>query len=404
MVKKIKVDNDDQRSSNKTKRRSKTKSRDKLPKMERRQTAAGKLKMLFRAPAKLFCVLLILVSFLLVQYEFIELEHELLTTEHNPLLYHLNVRWIRFKRRTGLEKLLKKLEPRTDINDSEVSKIQNKNLDELWSHPQCDDSSIKELDSNDKFFLPILYFDVGPNNLFRIFKEAIPIAKELDRTLVIPPFHRHPRMEGHIKSNNQSDKYLPMAYVPIFDQDYIAKLEIDGARTMDVNCLKKKVPAVPFSQFETACNNKIELLIECADIDLKRRKGIKYFTGATHLKILKTDTVIRLDNQVHFKTLARNIEHIKCVGIAIGRKCLGDRDRWLQEWKDYSPFVQRPPEIRDIARSYIKDEWKNQKFVAMHWRYDAADWNDMCKDTRPDAAKSTNGEICKFVNEMQMMI
>ena len=38
----------------------------------------------------------------------------------------------------------------------------------------------------DKYLLPILPFDVGPNNLFRIFKESIPIAVGMNFTLVMP--------------------------------------------------------------------------------------------------------------------------------------------------------------------------------------------------------------------------
>ena len=44
----------------------------------------------------------------------------------------------------------------------------------------------------DKYLLPILPFDVGPNNLFRIFKESIPIAVGMNFTLVMPgkDFHK----------------------------------------------------------------------------------------------------------------------------------------------------------------------------------------------------------------------
>ena len=45
----------------------------------------------------------------------------------------------------------------------------------------------------DKYLLPILPFDVGPNNLFRIFKESIPIAVGMNFTLVMPgnDFNNH---------------------------------------------------------------------------------------------------------------------------------------------------------------------------------------------------------------------
>ena len=59
---------------------------------------------------------------------------------------------------------------------------------------------------------------------------------------------------------------------------HVTKLEMKPERTIDVDCLSKKVAAIEFRKFETQCKSKIELLIECGEIDMKRRKGMKYRT------------------------------------------------------------------------------------------------------------------------------
>ena len=33
-------------------------------------------------------------------------------------------------------------------------------------------------------------------------------------------------------------------------------------------------------------------------------------------------------------------------------------------------------------------------------RYDVYDWNDMCKESRPDAAKDRNGQICHYAERL----
>ncbi len=46
--------------------------------------------------------------------------------------------------------------------------------------------------------------------------------------------------------------------------------------------------------------------------------------------------------------LARKIElhESNCIGLAIGKKCLGDRERYMKLWKEYGPYVRRPHDIQ----------------------------------------------------------
>ena len=63
------------------------------------------------------------------------------------------------------------------------------------------------------FVLPMLYFDMGPNNLFRLLRQGAITASRLSRTVVVPVFHRHPRMGDNAKN--------PFV-LPIFDTNYSA--------------------------------------------------------------------------------------------------------------------------------------------------------------------------------------
>lgn len=100
------------------------------------------------------------------------------------------------------------------------------------------------------------------------------------------------------------------------------------------------------------------------------------------------------------KSLIKKIEDYQCAAVALGRKCIGERIDWFFKWKEYSAYVQRPKPVRNLAKLIIQQVFESEDFLAMHWRYDPHDWNDMCKSTRPDAAKLTNAEICRFVDKM----
>ena len=419
------------KSSKKTNR----KDQYQLPKLKRKRSCAGKLKMLMRAPAKLAFVMFVIIFSALVFFEVIELEHEIILKGYS----RFQIRWQRFKRRLGFVKPIKKgsIKPGKNSHfqvsyDKEIlakqmpieAKNQNQNQKteededfdkngdiviksnlnkikpDVTDDTVCDNPDFGPLDGykNDKYLLALPFFDVGPNNLYRLFKETIPLAADLERTLIVPPFHRHPRMEADI--DPEKDKNVPKARVPIFDQDYVVQVEMDPDRTIDFNCLNKKLPLLPYSEYKKICRNNIDLVIECGDVDIKRRKGIKYFTGATGLKVKKADTIQNIDNPVQIKALLKKIENYKCISVALGRKCVGERVDWFYKWKEFAPFVQRPAKIRNLTKAFLKIQFNNQPHLAMHWRYDPYDWNDMCKSSRPDAAKLTNAEICHFVDQM----
>ena len=40
------------------------------------------------------------------------------------------------------------------------------------------------------YVLPMLYFDMGPNNLFRLLRQGVVTAYQMGRTIAVPVFHR----------------------------------------------------------------------------------------------------------------------------------------------------------------------------------------------------------------------
>nr|XP_039273479.1 uncharacterized protein LOC120347527 isoform X2 [Styela clava] len=214
----------------------------------------------------------------------------------------------------------------------------------------------KQKQSNGNFLLPVLFFDVGPNNLYRLFKETIPIAKAMERTLVVPPFHRHPRMENYVrgkrigKENSQTSQSDRVIEVPIFDQTYVVGLETNPSKSLDMKALRYFVPVESMDKNLASANEQLE--------------------------------------------------DSKCAGLAIGRGCLGSKEAWLKQYKSISPFIRRPVPVKILAKKFISDMMSNQDFLAIHWRYDQIDWNDMCKPTRPESARKRNAQICELASKL----
>ena len=71
----------------------------------------------------------------------------------------------------------------------------------------------------------------------------------------------------------------------------------------------------------------------------------------------------------------------------LGKKCLGNREQYLDYWKNYAPHVRRPRSVQEAAKAFFEEMFHSRQYAGIHWRYDTYDWNDMCKESRPDAAK-----------------
>ena len=73
--------------------------------------------------------------------------------------------------------------------------------------------------------------------------------------------------------------------MPIFDTEFVVKVETIPEHTVDFELLKSLHATVEFGVFETVCKKTVDMLIECGDIDPKRTQGMKYFEKATGIRI-----------------------------------------------------------------------------------------------------------------------
>jgi len=246
------------------------------------------------------------------------------------------------------------------------------------------------------WILPMLYFDMGPNNLFRLLRQGAITAYNMGRGLTVPVFHRHPRMGDTAKN--------PFV-LPIFDQNYTVDLVWPANETMDVGMLRKIMPVQPMKDMMSGCQKKLDLLIKCGDIDTKRYEGINHFQRAIDMEIEETITIptmADLDPKCCGEACDANqpaklnIDDKKCVGIVYGKKCLPDQDRWLQSFAEISRNFLRPTVIRRFSQEFTEKVIGNRPYLFVHWRYES-DWLDMCKPSRPKGARERNKEICKLI-------
>ncbi|XP_076822731.1 uncharacterized protein LOC143469061 [Clavelina lepadiformis] len=238
------------------------------------------------------------------------------------------------------------------------------------------------------FVLPMLYFDMGPNNLFRLFRQATVTAYEMGRGVVVPVFHRHPRM-GDAAEN-------PFV-LPIFDTNYTVDLVWPPSATIDAGMLKKVINTVSMKEFNRNCKGKLDVVVRCGDVDVKREDGLKHFQRAADMKIAKEITIQSYEELVPNDLSAGIIgpDEDKCMGIVYGKKCLPDQDRWLATFSRIADNFWRPQPIRNFALKFIAQKLGGKPFMAFHWRYES-DWLDMCKPSRPKGARDRNREICRI--------
>ena len=226
-----------------------------------------------------------------------------------------------------------------------------------------------------------------------VFRQGAITASRLSRTVVVPVFHRHPRMGDNAKN--------PFV-LPIFDTNYTVDLVWAADDSIDTLTLNQKVHTTDMRTFQKQCNGQLDAMIRCGDIDAKREDGLKHFSRAADtpakqtLRILNMNEIITEDN-----TLGKvDISQYRCLGIVYGKKCLPNQENWLRRYKELAPFYLRPRTMRFIADKFIERVLGNQPYLAVHWRYES-DWLDMCKPERPQGARARNGAICKLVTGLE---
>uniref|UniRef100_H2YT85 GDP-fucose protein O-fucosyltransferase 2 n=2 Tax=Ciona savignyi TaxID=51511 RepID=H2YT85_CIOSA len=238
------------------------------------------------------------------------------------------------------------------------------------------------------YVLPMLYFDMGPNNLFRLFRQGVVSAYEMGRTVVVPVFHRHPRM-----GDDATNPFV----LPIFDTNYTVDLVWPPSETLDFGALKKTLNAISMKDFKKECKGRLDVLVQCGQVDQKRMDGIRHFQRAADMKVMREIQISNYEELVPNDLSAGRIgpDEFKCMGLIYGKKCLPSQDRWLATYSRIAKSLWRPLPVRKFAITFMEEVMNNKPFMAVHWRYES-DWLDMCKPSRPKGARERNKEICKI--------
>lgn len=91
----------------------------------------------------------------------------------------------------------------------------------------------------------------------------------------------------------------------------------------------------------------------------------------------------------------------KCVGLKLGRHCLGPRESYMEYWSEYATYLRRPHQVQQAAIDFFQSQFHAEEYAGVHWRYDTYDWNDMCAANRPDSAKTLNGKLCELSTRLE---
>jgi len=150
--------------------------------------------------------------------------------------------------------------------------------------------------------------------------------------------------------------------------------------------------------FQTQCNNKLDVMIRCGEVDPKREDGLHHFSRAADMPADKELQINNMNDLIlpDGSPGSIDISQYPCMGIVYGKKCLPDQVGWLKAYGEISENYLRPKSMRFIANKFIERKMNNQPYLAVHWRYES-DWLDMCKPTRPKGARERNGAICRLV-------
>jgi len=262
-----------------------------------------------------------------------------------------------------------------------------------------------ETTKTEMFIIPIMYYNMGPNNLYRIMKEAVSLATLFGRTLVIPPLPHHPRMEtvNKIYSENEED----LMDVDIFDQSYRSIVETDANKILDVERLKELLPISTYKKFKKVCKGGLQTTLTCGKITGKRVEGLKLFRHSTSIDTGNFYEIQQISDEDLISSYSLNLlnavkstENQQCVALALGNKCFGSRQAWLNFWTPKAQYYQRPVVVQKLAKEFLRQKFNDEQFLSVHWRFENVDWLDMCKASRPSSVRKINRPICDIVEQI----
>ena len=286
----------------------------------------------------------------------------------------------------GVE-LLAGIDPNIDYANLPHQTIQkpDKMIDSRFDkYPKLDDENSEIFlvrPENKQFLLPLIHFQEGPNNLYRLFKQTALLAYQNNQAVVFPYFHTHPRMK---------DEALNPFKLPVFETDYFVDLLPSADDTFNARLLSEKMGVLDSKSYSKHCNARIQTLIKCGKLNDKHVKGIAHYLRAAELQIEKELVIESIDSYSH------SLPDEKCLAFVYGKDCMPDDKKWLNDYGSLVANIQRPAVLTALADEFRVQKMNSKPYLALHWRYDN-DWLDMCVRNRGAFARRQNAAICKMV-------
>ena len=145
------------------------------------------------------------------------------------------------------------------------------------------------------------------------------------------------------------------------------------------------MPVQGMREMQVMCNQQIDALVKCGDIDQKRYEGIIHFQRAINMSV-QNEFIIKSMAELNPKTCGElcdakaaptlDLAPYKCVGLVYGKKCLPDQERWKKTFDEIARNFLRPTVIRRFSQDFNEKIIGNRPYLFVHWRYES-DWLDM---------------------------
>ncbi|XP_070555268.1 uncharacterized protein [Ptychodera flava] len=257
----------------------------------------------------------------------------------------------------------------------------------------------KGMKASNTYIFPILLGNQGLNNQLIGFKMSVVLAMYTNRTLVLAPFFDEQKHSLRVRNINE---------------------------VVDLEHLRELLPTVPMEEFKKQCNGKFEVLF--SGINMSNALTSEQYNGYlksvnTKVRLSKNLTGIEVgdfqkepgiltelpgnlpDGQHSlktFKTKGLFESDSNCAGVVYP---YGLMVRFY--YYDYVPvfaqYLRRPPEIRQMADSFIWEVINSRNFLGIHWRFDDAWKVTWCKTGVQDQKVKENCNVLLMSDEKSMV-
>ncbi|XP_077991519.1 uncharacterized protein LOC144445750 [Glandiceps talaboti] len=256
-----------------------------------------------------------------------------------------------------------------------------------------------ELRTNNKYLIPILLGNQGLNNQMIGFKMSVAVAMYSNRTLVLAPFFDE--LKNSVRVRNIQE-------------------------VIDLEHFRSLLPTISMQDFSKKCNGQVEVLFSGINMSnaLTSEQYNSYLTSVnskvtmyknlTQIEIRDFDkdrgVLIELpsnlaDGEHSLKTFrAKGLfeSDANCVGLVYPYGLMV-RFYYYDYVTIFAQYLRRPPDIRQMADSFIWEVINSRNFLGIHWRFDEAWKRTWCNNGVIDNNVRNNCQLLLKTDERSMV-